>query len=157
MSVIDLVPVETDERDQVRPGAIGQTLAQHGLAGTRPAGDTDEKWPSRRGHRRDTSGGPCIDPVPPVRLDRVTDGSSTLSERDQAIIRFESSWFTLDEHRYDAIRSRFACSIEEYNLEVNRLIDEPAALEFDPLTVRRLRRHRERRRREMIEGAASGD
>jgi hypothetical protein len=95
--------------------------------------------------------------VPPVRLDRVTDGSSTLSERDQAIIRFESSWFTLDEHRYDAIRSRFACSIEEYNLEVNRLIDEPAALEFDPLTVRRLRRHRERRRREMIEGAASGD
>jgi hypothetical protein len=87
----------------------------------------------------------------------VTDGSPTLSERDQAVIQFESSWFTLDEHRYDAIRSRFACSVEEYNLEVNRVIDHPAALEFDPLTVRRLRRHRERRRREMIEGAASGD
>jgi hypothetical protein len=87
----------------------------------------------------------------------VTDGSAPLSDREQAIIRFESSWFTLDEHRYDAIRARFACSVEEYNLEVNRVIDHPAALAFDPLTVRRLRRHRERRRREMIEGAASGD
>ncbi len=87
----------------------------------------------------------------------MTDGSPTLSERDKAIISFESSWFTLDEPRYAAIRARFACSVEEYNLEVNRVIDHPSALEFDPLTVRRLRRHRERRRREMIEGAASGD
>ena len=55
----------------------------------------------------------------------MTDGSPTLSERDEAIIRFESSWFTLDEHRYDAIRARFACSVEEYNLEVNRVIDHP--------------------------------
>ncbi len=87
----------------------------------------------------------------------MTDGSAPLNDREQAIIQFESSWFTLDEHRYDAIRARFACSVEEYNLEVNRVIDHPAALEFHPLTVRRLRRHRERRRREMIEGAASGD
>ena len=87
----------------------------------------------------------------------MTDGSPSLSERDKAIIGFESSWFTLDEPRHVAIRARFACSVEEYNLEVNRVIDHPAALEFDPLTVRRLRRHRERRRREMIEGTASGD
>jgi hypothetical protein len=87
----------------------------------------------------------------------VTDGSRPLSERDQAIISFESSWFTLDEPRHSAIRARFACSVEEYNLEVNRVIDLPAAMDFDPLTVRRLRRHRERRRRELIEGAASGD
>jgi Protein of unknown function (DUF3263) len=88
---------------------------------------------------------------------QVTEGLCVLNEREQAIIVFEASWFTLDEHRYDAIRARFACSVEEYNLEVNRVIDHPAAMEFDPLTVRRLRRHRERRRREMIEGAASGD
>ena len=87
----------------------------------------------------------------------MTDGSQTLCERDKAIISFESSWFTLDEPRHSAIRARFACSVEEYNLEVNRVIDLPAALDFDPLTVRRLRRHRERRRRELIEGAASGD
>ena len=87
----------------------------------------------------------------------MTDGSPPLSERDKAIISFESSWFTLDEPRHSAIRARFACSVEEYNLEVNRVIDLPAALDFDPLTVRRLRRHRERRRRELIEGAASGD
>lgn len=87
----------------------------------------------------------------------MTDASSTLSERDKAIISFESSWFTLDEPRHVAIRARFACSVEEYNLELNRLIDNPAALGFDPLTVRRLRRHRDRRRRELIEGAANGD
>jgi hypothetical protein len=87
----------------------------------------------------------------------VTDSTSTLGERERAIITFESLWFTLDEDRFDAIRARFGCSVEAYNLEVNRVIDHPAALEFDPLTVRRLRRHRERRRRAMIEGTASGD
>ena len=37
--------------------------------------------------------------------------------------------------------ARFACSVEEYNLELNRVIDHPAALHADPLVVRRLRRH----------------
>ena len=58
----------------------------------------------------------------------MTDGSPTLSERDKAIISFESSWFTLDEPRHYAIRARFACSVEEYNLEVNRVIDHPGGI-----------------------------
>ncbi|HEY7626909.1 MAG TPA: DUF3263 domain-containing protein [Ilumatobacteraceae bacterium] len=87
----------------------------------------------------------------------MTDGSTALNEREMAIISFESSWFTLAEPRHVVIRARFACSVEEYNLELNRVIDHPAAMGFDPLTVRRLRRHRERRRRELIEGAANGD
>jgi hypothetical protein len=80
-----------------------------------------------------------------------------LTERELAIIQFESSWFTLDEDRHDAIRARFACSAEDYNLELNRVIDHPAALLADPLVVRRLRRHRERRRRAIIEGTAAGE
>ncbi len=80
-----------------------------------------------------------------------------LNERELAIIEFESSWFTLDEDRHDAIRARFACSVEEYNLELNRVIDHPAALLADPLVVRRLRRHRERRRRALIDGTAAGE
>lgn len=79
-----------------------------------------------------------------------------LSERDQAILAFEANWFTIDEDRVDAIRARFGCSLEEYNLHVNRVIDQPAALEHDPLVVRRLRRHRERRRRALLEGTAAG-
>jgi hypothetical protein len=80
-----------------------------------------------------------------------------LSERDLAIIEFESTWFTLDEERHQAIRARFSCSVEEYNLELNRVIDHPAAMLADPLVVRRLRRQRERRRRALIDAAAAGD
>jgi hypothetical protein len=80
-----------------------------------------------------------------------------LTERERAIIEFEGAWFTLDEDRHDAIRARFACSVEEYNLELNRVIDHPAALVADPLVVRRLRRHRERRRRALIDGTAAGE
>ncbi len=54
---------------------------------------------------------------------------SELSERELAILQFEASWFTLDEDRHDAIRARFACSVEEYNLELNRVIDLPASME----------------------------
>lgn len=80
-----------------------------------------------------------------------------LGERELAILRFEATWFTLDEDRHEAIRARFACSVEEYNLEVNRVIDHPASMLEDPLVVRRLRRQRERRRRELIGGAAAGE
>jgi hypothetical protein len=83
--------------------------------------------------------------------------TESLTERDLAILQFESTWFTLDEDRHDAIRARFACSVEDYNLELNRVIDHPAALLADQLVVRRLRRHRERRRRALIDGAAAGE
>ena len=83
--------------------------------------------------------------------------SAALDERELAILQFEATWFTLDEDRYDAIRARFACSVEDYNLELNRVIDHPAALLADQLVVRRLRRHRERRRRALIDGAAAGE
>ncbi|MEI7546448.1 MAG: DUF3263 domain-containing protein [Actinomycetota bacterium] len=87
-----------------------------------------------------------------------TDASrETLAERELAILQFEAIWFTLDEDRHDAIRARFSCSVEEYNLELNRVIDHPAALLVDPLVVRRLRRHRERRRRALIDGTAAGE
>lgn len=83
--------------------------------------------------------------------------AAALGERDRAILEFESTWFTLDEDRHEAIPARFGCSVEEYNLELNRVIDDPAAMVADPLVVRRLRRHRERRRRALIDGAVVGE
>lgn len=83
--------------------------------------------------------------------------SPDLTERERAILAFEAAWFTLDEDRHDAIRARFSCSVEEYNLELNRVIDHPAAMLEDPLVVRRLRRHRERRRRALIDGAVASE
>lgn len=100
-----------------------------------------------------------LDPTPASTAASAGDTSTpgALSERDRAIIEFEAVWFTLDENRHDAIRARFTCSVEEYNLELNRVIDHPAALLADPLVVRRLRRQRERRRRALIDGAAAGE
>ena len=86
-----------------------------------------------------------------------TSASEPLGERELAILQFEATWFMLDEVRHDAIRARFACSVEDYNLQLNRVIDHPAALLADQLVVRRLRRHRERRRRALIDGAAAGE
>ena len=94
------------------------------------------------------------DNAPEMASDTATEA---LSERGLAILQFEATWFTLDEDRHDAIRARFACSVEDYNLELNRVIDHPAALLADQLVVRRLRRHRERRRRTLIDGAAAGE
>ena len=59
----------------------------------------------------------------------------TLDERDLAILQFEATWFMLDEDRHDAIRARFACSVEDYNLDLNRVIDLPAALLADQLVM----------------------
>jgi hypothetical protein len=90
-------------------------------------------------------------------MTELDDDLQPLTERDLAILQFESNWFTLDEDRHDAIRARFACSVEDYNLELNRVIDHPAALNADQLVVRRLRRHRDRRRRALIDGSAAGE
>lgn len=87
----------------------------------------------------------------------VLQPSDALSERELAILEFEATWFTLDEDRHDAIRARFAVAVDEYNLELNRVIDHPAALLADPLVVRRLRRQRDRRRRALIDGTAAGE
>jgi len=98
---------------------------------------TDPEHPSYR------DGEEAAAPLPP------------LTERDLAMLRFEATWFTLDEDRVAAIRARFACSVADYTLALNRVIDHPAALAADPLVVRRLRRHRVRRRRALIDGSAS--
>jgi len=87
----------------------------------------------------------------------VTSSEEPLGERARVMIEFEASWFTLDEDRHDAIRARFTCSVEDYNHELNWVIDHPEALAIDPLVVRRLRRQRERRRRARIDGTASAD
>ncbi len=81
--------------------------------------------------------------------------ADTLGERAHAMISFEATWFTQDQDRHDAIRARFACSVEEYNLELSRVIDHPAAVDIDPLVVRRLRRNRDRRRRAKLDGVAA--
>lgn len=74
-----------------------------------------------------------------------------ISERHQAMLEFERSFWTFDEPKETLIRARFQCSADEYYAELNALLEQPEALEHDPLVVRRLQRQRIRRRRERFE------
>lgn len=75
-----------------------------------------------------------------------------LTDRDRAILDFERSWWTEEGPKDTAIRERFDLSGTRYYQLLGELVDDPAALEHDPLLIRRLRRARERRRRARVEG-----
>ena len=75
-----------------------------------------------------------------------------LTDRDRAILDFERSWWTETGPKDTAIRERFELSGTRYYQLLTELIDDQAALEYDPLVIRRLRRVRERRRRARVEG-----
>jgi hypothetical protein len=78
-----------------------------------------------------------------------------LSERHAAMLDFERSWWNNDDPRDLVIRARFQCSPEEYHAELTKVLDDPAAMDHDPLVVRRLKRLRLRARRARHGGTAS--
>ena len=82
----------------------------------------------------------------------ITSGSAaraaeTLSSRDQDILSFERSWWEFAGAKEQAIRESFDMSATRYYKVLNALIDAEAALAYDPLLVKRLRRLRAARQR----------
>ena len=73
------------------------------------------------------------------------DGS--LSERDQQILGFERQWWKYAGAKEQAIRELFDMSATRYYQVLNALIDNPAALEADPMLIKRLHRLRATRQR----------
>ncbi|WP_439645054.1 DUF3263 domain-containing protein [Demequina flava] len=65
-----------------------------------------------------------------------------LTDRDRAILRFERQWWSLAGAKEDAIRTQFSLSATQYYQVLGSLLDQQAALEFDPMLVKRLRRMR---------------
>ncbi|XEK82185.1 DUF3263 domain-containing protein [Mumia sp. Pv4-285] len=70
-----------------------------------------------------------------------------LTEREEAILGFESGWWKYAGVKEQAIRAEFGLSATRYYQVLNALIDREDALAHDPLLVRRLRRMRATRRR----------
>ena len=87
----------------------------------------------------------------PVRYVAAHRSARVITERQQAILEFERTFWTYDDPKETVIRARFQCSADEYYAELNELLELPAALEHDPLVVRRLQRQRVRRRRERLD------
>jgi hypothetical protein len=79
-----------------------------------------------------------------------------LTDRDRAILDFERGWWSEAGPKELAVRARFDLSTTRYYEIVGELLDDPDALAYDPLVVRRLRRLRDRRRRARFEGRSAG-
>ncbi len=80
-----------------------------------------------------------------------------LTAPERALLDFERGWWLEPdgETKGGAIRSRLGISPSAYRGRLARLVDSEAALAYDPLLVRRLRRRRLARRRRRYEGAAT--
>jgi len=70
-----------------------------------------------------------------------------LSEREQLILAFERKWWRHAGSKEQAIREQFELSATRYYQVLNKLLELPEAMEFDPVTVGRLRRLRATRAR----------
>jgi hypothetical protein len=70
-----------------------------------------------------------------------------LSDRDREIIAFERQWWKYAGAKEQAVRELFDMSATRYYQVLNALIDDPAALEVDPMLIKRLRRLRSSRQR----------
>jgi hypothetical protein len=74
-----------------------------------------------------------------------------LDDRARSILDFERGWWQRGTPKERAIRSRFGLSSARYYQLLNRLIDTPEALRYDPMLVKRLRRLRVTRRKRRFE------
>ena len=66
----------------------------------------------------------------------------TLTEEEMAILDFERAWWLDGGSKHAAIRDRFGLSGTSDDQLLGVVIDDRAALDYDPLLVRRLRRDR---------------
>lgn len=68
-----------------------------------------------------------------------------LSDHDKSIIDFAKDAPRHPGHRVNGIRETFNYSETTYFQRLNRLLNDPRALEYDPTTINRYRRIREDR------------
>jgi hypothetical protein len=73
--------------------------------------------------------------------------SGELSDRDREIIAFERQWWKYAGAKEQAIRELFDMNATRYYQVLNALIDNPAALQTDPMLIKRLSRLRATRQR----------
>jgi len=78
--------------------------------------------------------------------------ATELSSQERALIDFERTWWQLGTRKDLEIRARFDMSPSSYYRALHALVDRGEALEYDALTVMRLRKRREQARRDRIEG-----
>jgi hypothetical protein len=112
--------------------AVGPQRDQHDSTtateqSTRRDGDMSTEHATAQPHRHDSGGG--------------------LSDRDLEILAFERQWWKYAGSKEQAIKELFNMSSTRYYQVLNALLDDPQALEADPMLIKRLRRMRASRQR----------
>jgi Protein of unknown function (DUF3263) len=77
----------------------------------------------------------------------VGDIGDGLTDRERQVLAFERQWWRHAGAKEQAIRDLFGVSSTRYYQMLNTLLDNPSALEYDPVLVKRLRRLRATRAR----------
>ncbi|MBU4337611.1 MAG: DUF3263 domain-containing protein [Actinobacteria bacterium] len=72
---------------------------------------------------------------------------TALGDRDRQVLDFERQWWKYAGAKEQAVRELFDMSATRYYQVLNALIDDQAALAYDPMLVKRLRRMRASRQR----------
>jgi hypothetical protein len=111
------------------PAAAGPVVSGSDTAGTEPS--IASLVPSPR-----EEPSPAAVPAP-----------AALTEREEQILVFERKWWKHAGSKEQAIRDAFSLSATRYYQLLNGLLDNPAAMERDPVLVARLRRLRSTRAR----------
>lgn len=70
-----------------------------------------------------------------------------LNDHDKAIIDFAARWWKYAGAQEQAIRDDFEISGTRFWQLLNGLLDDPIALQYDPVTINRYRRLRDQRAR----------
>jgi hypothetical protein len=73
-----------------------------------------------------------------------------LTDRDREILAFEREWWKHVGAKERQIRERFGVSATRYYQILNELLASPAAMQEDPMLVRRLQRMRAARQRQRV-------
>jgi Protein of unknown function (DUF3263) len=73
--------------------------------------------------------------------------TAPLTDRELQILAFEAKWWKHAGSKEQAVRDTFGLSSTRYYQVLNGLLDNPAALEHDPVLIGRLRRLRSTRAR----------
>ncbi|CAN5235406.1 DUF3263 domain-containing protein [soil metagenome] len=65
-----------------------------------------------------------------------------LDQFSRSVLDFERSWWQLPGYKHANVSDQLGCTAAEYYEVLGRLVDDPRAMEYDPLTVVRIRRLR---------------
>ena len=86
-------------------------------------------------------------PVAQVPEPVAAEPAGPLGEGERAVLAFERQWWRHAGAKEEAIRRQFGVGPTAYYQLLSRLLDDPAALAYDPMLVKRLQRQRASRRR----------